>query len=51
MRLLLVEDDPRIALPTARALADAGHEVHLEPDGVRGLARARSGATTPCCWT
>lgn len=43
VRLLLVEDDPRIALPTARALADAGHEVKVEPDGVRGLTQARSG--------
>nr|WP_281416492.1 response regulator transcription factor [Deinococcus aestuarii] len=41
--MLLVEDDPRIALPTARALSDAGHETHVEPDGVRGLAAARCG--------
>ena len=43
MRLLLVEDDARIAQPTARALTDAGHEVRLEVDGVRGLAAARAG--------
>lgn len=43
MRLLLVEDDARIALPTARALTDAGHEVDTQPDGVRGLDAARKG--------
>ncbi len=43
MRLLLVEDDARIARPTARALTDVGHEVRLEADGVRGLAAAREG--------
>ncbi|MFC3832937.1 MULTISPECIES: response regulator transcription factor [Deinococcus] len=43
MRLLLVEDDARIALPTARALRDAGHEVQTAPDGVQGLHAARSG--------
>lgn len=43
MRLLLIEDDARIALPTARALTDAGHEVHTEPDGVQGLDAARGG--------
>jgi two component transcriptional regulator, winged helix family len=44
VRLLLVEDDPRIALPTVRALEEAGHEAAWEPDGVRGLAAARAGA-------
>ncbi|WP_293913010.1 response regulator transcription factor [Deinococcus sp.] len=44
MRLLLVEDDPRIAHPTMRALSDAGHQVRVENDGHRGLAAARAGA-------
>ena len=43
MRLLLVEDDGRIAQPTARALRDAGHQVQIAPDGTRGLSLARSG--------
>ena len=44
MRLLLVEDDRRIALPTVKALEEAGHGVTWEPEGVRGLAAARAGA-------
>jgi DNA-binding response OmpR family regulator len=44
MRLLLVEDDLRIAHPTARALSDAGHQVSLESSGDAGLAAARAGA-------
>ncbi|WP_288434218.1 response regulator transcription factor [uncultured Deinococcus sp.] len=43
MRLLLVEDDRRIALPTSHALTDAGHEVQWESDGARGLASAQAG--------
>lgn len=43
MRLLLVEDDGRIAQPTARALRDAGHQVQIAANGVDGLAHARSG--------
>lgn len=43
MRLLLVEDDLRIARPTRRALEEGGHEVQLETDGMAGLASAQSG--------
>ncbi|WP_424952771.1 response regulator transcription factor [Deinococcus sp.] len=43
MRLLLVEDDLRIAQPTGRALRDAGHTVRLETGGLPGLASARTG--------
>ncbi|AZI44515.1 DNA-binding response regulator (plasmid) [Deinococcus psychrotolerans] len=43
MRLLLVEDDGRIAQPTARALSEAGHQVKLEVSGQSGLAAANSG--------
>ncbi len=43
MRLLLVEDDGRIAQPTARALRDAGHQVQIAANGVDGLSQARSG--------
>ena len=43
MRLLLVEDDPRIAGPVARALEEAGYRVVRAGDGETGLAEARSG--------
>ena len=43
MRLLLVEDDLRIAQPTVRALTDAGYDVTLATEGQRGLNAARSG--------
>ncbi|WP_161883166.1 response regulator transcription factor [Deinococcus alpinitundrae] len=43
MRLLLVEDDLRIARPTQRALEEGGHQVRLETDGVAGLASAHAG--------
>ncbi|MGY2894402.1 response regulator transcription factor [Deinococcus sp. UYEF24] len=43
MRLLLVEDDLRIAKPTVRALSDAGYEVTLATDGIRGLSEAQAG--------
>lgn len=43
MRLLLVEDDRRIALPTINALTDVGHDVQWEADGTQGLARAQEG--------
>ncbi|WP_425148665.1 response regulator transcription factor [Deinococcus sp.] len=43
MRLLLIEDDLRIARPTIRALSDAHHEVRLETDGPGGLAAACAG--------
>lgn len=43
MRLLMVEDDPRIARPTARALGDAGHDVTVVDHGQRGLHAARAG--------
>lgn len=44
MRLLLIEDDLRIARPTVRALGDVGHDVQLETDGLLGLAAAHAGA-------
>lgn len=43
MRLLFVEDDPRIAEPTSEALREAGHQVTWVEDGDEGLAEARSG--------
>ena len=43
MRLLLIEDDLRIARPTVRALGDVGHDVRLETDGLLGLAAAHAG--------
>lgn len=44
MRLLFVEDDVRIAEPTADALREAGHHVVWVTDGREGLEEARSGA-------
>jgi DNA-binding response OmpR family regulator len=43
MRLLLVEDDPRIATPLADALGESGHRVTWVQDGHSGLASARAG--------
>lgn len=43
MRLLLVEDDLRIAEPVARALQENGYRVVHAEDGETGLAEARSG--------
>ena len=44
MRLLFVEDDPRIAEPTADALREAGHQVTWVTDGREGLVEGRAGA-------
>ncbi|MDT3681888.1 MAG: response regulator transcription factor [Trueperaceae bacterium] len=43
MRLLLVEDDPRIAAPLLTALEEAGHHVTWNSDGHSGLESARAG--------
>lgn len=43
MRLLFVEDDARIAEPTAAALREAGHQVTWVSDGRGGLEEARAG--------
>jgi len=43
MRLLLVEDDPRIATPLADALGESGHRVTWVQDGRSGLENARAG--------
>ena len=40
MRVLVIEDDERLADVLARGLADAGHEVSLEHTGPDGLAAA-----------
>jgi len=42
-KLLLVEDDPRIASFIERGLAAEGHVVEVAGTGVRGLGMARSG--------
>ncbi|GGR26012.1 response regulator transcription factor [Deinococcus ruber] len=44
MRLLLVEDDPRIAVPLVGMLREAGYTVTHCADGPSGLAEGRSGA-------
>ena len=43
MRLLLVEDDPRIAEPTLLALREAGYAVTWAKDGPAGLEAAMLG--------
>ncbi len=41
-RLLVIEDDHRVAASLERALRAHGHEVHVSHDGASGLAAARS---------
>src|SRR4051794_16964054 len=43
MRLLLVEDDSKIAAFVTRGLSEAGFSVDHSADGRSGLERARSG--------
>lgn len=44
MRLLLVEDDARIAEPVVQGLTEAGYQVTWVDDGASGLTEARSNA-------
>ncbi|WP_425146450.1 response regulator transcription factor [Deinococcus sp.] len=44
MRLLLVEDDLRIAAPLSETLREAGYEVTHRADGLSGLEEGRSDA-------
>ena len=44
MRILLIEDDRRLAELLARRLRGEGHEAETSDNGVEGLARATSGA-------
>lgn len=44
MRLLIVEDDARIAEPLRQGLVEAGHHVAWAADGAAGLGEARAGA-------
>ena len=44
MRVLVVEDDERLADVLARGLTEAGHSVEVQPDGLLGLAAAGLGA-------
>jgi DNA-binding response OmpR family regulator len=41
-RILLIDDDPVLLEVLAMAFEDAGHAVHLAPDGLQGLARLRT---------
>lgn len=43
MRILVVEDEPRLAEALAQLLRDGGYEADTAADGPTGLARARSG--------
>ena len=40
MRILLIEDEPRMAAVVCQELTEAGHQVDLAVDGPSGLARA-----------
>jgi DNA-binding response OmpR family regulator len=42
VRVMVVEDDPRVAHLVERALAEAGHQVDVAMDGNAGLDRVRS---------
>ena len=42
MRILVIEDDPRIASFLERGLAAEGYQVAAESDGLDGLERARN---------
>jgi DNA-binding response OmpR family regulator len=44
MRVLMVEDDPRVSGVVQRGLEPLGYEVEVVPDGVRGLERALTSA-------
>jgi DNA-binding response OmpR family regulator len=44
MKLLLVEDDAKIAAALRRGLTAEGFTVEVAPDGIEGLWRAREGA-------
>ena len=39
-RILLIEDDPGVAVMMRRILAEGGHDVLVEDCGDKGLARA-----------
>ncbi|MFA6115439.1 MAG: response regulator transcription factor [Sphingomonas sp.] len=43
MRLLLIEDDQRMAETVAAALAESGHQVDIVGDGAEGFDRALNG--------
>ncbi len=42
MRLLLVEDDPRVARVVDRALREAGYQIDMAQDGIQGLTLAQT---------
>jgi len=42
--ILIIEDDPGIAMTLRRVLADEGHQVCLEKRGDSGLSRAAEGS-------
>ena len=51
VRLLVVEDEVRLAAALRRGLQAEGFTVDLAHDGVDGLHLARRGRTRPWCWT
>ena len=52
MRLLVVEDEARLARALQRGLTADGFTVDVAADGVVGLGRApATGSTTRSCWT
>jgi two-component system OmpR family response regulator len=51
MRVLLVEDEVRLAQAIARGLIAEGFTVDIEHDGVDGSGGRARGGTTPSCST
>ena len=51
MRVLLAEDQPRVAAAVAKGLRRHGAAVDVAPDGAQALYRARVTATTWSSWT
>ena len=50
-RILLVEDEEKLARMVELELQYEGYEVEKAFDGRAGLDRALSGSSTWCCWT
>ena len=50
MRILVVEDEPRLAETLTQLLRDGGYEADTVEDGLRGWSWPRRGRTAFWCW-
>ena len=50
-KILIVEDEAKLARFVELELTHEGYEVDKAPDGRDGLEKLESGATTWPCWT